>query len=188
MVMQRGFDTAEYQAYCRSRSSKPAFSKGIITMSFNFNADDILEMAERLERTGANFYGEASANTPNPKTKQMLIQLSQMEQDHEKTYKELRASLKEDEKVATAFDPENESVLYLRALADTRVFFKTTIDLKSIEEVLKTAIQAEKDSIVFYLGMKEVVPEGLGGKRIDEIIKEEMAHITLLSKELVALN
>jgi rubrerythrin len=122
----------------------------------------------------------------DPASKKMLIQLAQMEEDHEKTYKQLRAGLKDDDKTATVFDPENEGVQYLRALADTRVFFQVKADLKSMQEIWKTAIQAEKDSIVFYLGMKEVVPKGFGEKRIDEIIREEMAHITLLSKQLVA--
>jgi rubrerythrin len=53
-------------------------------------------------------------------------------------------------------------------------------------EILKSAIEAEKDSIVFYLGMKEEVPENLGKNRIEAIIKEEMGHIRLLSKQLVA--
>jgi rubrerythrin len=57
-----------------------------------------------------------------------------------------------------------------------------------LEGILKEAITAEKDSIVFYLGMKELVPETLGKKRIDAIIKEEMSHIKLLSKELVAVH
>jgi rubrerythrin len=56
-----------------------------------------------------------------------------------------------------------------------------------MKEVLKAAIEAEKDSIVFYLGMKDIVPDALGKKRIDDIIKEEMGHIRLLSKELVKL-
>jgi len=56
-----------------------------------------------------------------------------------------------------------------------------------MEEILKEAILAEKDSIVFYLGMKEMVPENLGETKIDAIIKEEMAHIKLLSGKLVAL-
>jgi rubrerythrin len=110
-----------------------------------------------------------------------------MEEQHEKTYKEMRVLLNEKEKVATIFDPEHEAVLYLRALADTRVFFQKTIDLTSMKEILKAAIEAEKDSIVFYLGMKDVVPESLGKNRIDGIIKEEMGHIRLLSKELVSL-
>jgi rubrerythrin len=50
-------------------------------------------------------------------------------------------------------------------------------------EILKSAIEAEKDSIVFYLGMKEGVPEKLGKGRLEAIIKEEMGHIRVLSKE-----
>jgi len=156
-------------------------------MNYDFNADDIFEMAEQLERNGANFYKRASENVADPQSQKFLIQLSQMEEQHEKTYKEMRVQLNAKEKVATVFDPEHEAVLYLRALADTRVFFQKTIDLTSMKEILKAAIEAEKDSIVFYLGMKDVVPESLGKNRIDGIIKEEMGHIRLLSKELVSL-
>jgi rubrerythrin len=57
-----------------------------------------------------------------------------------------------------------------------------------MEKILKAAIEAEKDSIVFYLGMKNAVPEDLGRTRLDDIIKEEMNHVRLLSRELVKLN
>ena len=80
--------------------------------------------------------------------------------------------------------PTLRQLQYLKALADTRVFFEKTIDLGSMKEILKSAIEAEKDSIVFYLGMKDVVPDSLGKKRIDDIIREEMSHIRLLSREL----
>jgi hypothetical protein len=48
-------------------------------MSFDFNADDIFEMAEQLERNGAKFYRDASENVTDPQSKKFLIQLSQME-------------------------------------------------------------------------------------------------------------
>ncbi len=54
-----------------------------------------------------------------------------------------------------------------------------------MKEILKAAIEAEKESIVFYLGMREAVPGTLGKSRLDDIIKEEMGHIRLLSRELV---
>ena len=120
-------------------------------------------------------------------TKQAPMEKPNKEEEHAKLYASLRAALPEKEKTVTVFDPDNESVLYLRALADTRVFFEKTIDMKSMKEILKSAIEAEKDSIVFYLGMKDVVPESLGKSRIDHIIKEEMGHIRSLSKELIAL-
>ena len=55
-----------------------------------------------------------------------------------------------------------------------------------MQAILKAAILAEKDSIVFYLGMKDLVPGELGQSHLDNIIKEEMSHINLLSRRLVA--
>lgn len=153
---------------------------------YDFNADDIFQIAEQLERNGAKFYHSAAKEVTEPGAKELLLKLAGMEEDHEKTFTEMRAQLSADEKATTAFDPTGEAVLYLKALADTRVFFEKTIDTSSLREILKAAIGAEKDSIVFYLGMKEAVPENMGKKRMDAIIKEEMGHIRLLSKELVA--
>lgn len=116
----------------------------------------------------------------------MLLQLAQMEDAHEKTFQSIRETLTADDTQTTVFDPQGESVLYLKALADTRVFFEKEIDTSNMRGILMAAIQAEKDSIVFYLGMKEAVARDRGKARIDEIIKEEMGHIRLLSRELSA--
>jgi rubrerythrin len=154
-------------------------------MMYDFNADDIFEMAQQMERNGATFYKTAAAAIDDAQSKEFLLELAEMEVDHEKTFSEMRSALSASEKASTVFDPEGESVNYLRALADTRVFFEKEIDTSSIEAILKDAINAEKDSIVFYLGMREAVPENLGRNRLDDIIKEEMGHIRLLSKALV---
>jgi rubrerythrin len=153
-------------------------------MMYDFNADDIFEMAQQMERNGATFYETAAAAVDDESSKQFLLELAKMEVGHEKTFAEMRSMLADSEKASTVFDPEGESVLYLRALADTRVFFQKEIDTSSIEAILKDAITAEKDSIVFYLGMREAVPENLGRNRLDDIIKEEMGHIRMLSKAL----
>ena len=156
-------------------------------MSYNFNADEIFEIAEQIERNGANFYRIAAENITDEDKKKLLIHLAEMEDDHEKTFKTLRDELSENEKTMTTFDPEDETADYLRLLADTRVFYEKEVDVTSLNEVFKTAITAEKDSIVFYLGMKNVVPSHQGKNWLDRIIKEEMDHIRLLSKELLEL-
>ena len=157
-------------------------------MSLDFSADEIFEIAVEIERNGAKFYRSAADNITDVDKKQLLIQLAEMEDEHEETFTTMRTQLKTDEKVVTTFDPEGESEGYLRALADTRVFYEKKIDKTSIKEIFKAAITAEKDSIVFYLGMKDVVPAHLGKQRLDDIIKEEMSHIRLLSNELMALS
>jgi rubrerythrin len=156
-------------------------------MGIEFNADEIFEIAEQIERNGAKFYRAAAKNIDDIDKKNFLIRLAEMEDEHEQTFKTMRSQLTQDEKIVTTFDPEGESEKYLRALADTRVFYEKKIDTTSLEDIFKTAITAEKDSIVFYLGMKDVIPEHLGKQKLDGIIKEEMSHIRLLSKELLEL-
>jgi rubrerythrin len=156
-------------------------------MSFDFNADEIFKIAEQIERNGADFYRKVAQKITNPYKKQLLEDLASMEDEHEQTFKSLRSKLTTDEKLQTTFDPEGESERYLQALADTRIFYQKKVDTNSMEEILKSAIAAEKDSIVFYLGIKDVVPEHLGKQKLDEIIREEMNHISLLSKELIEL-
>ncbi|MFO7645960.1 MAG: ferritin family protein [Desulfosarcina sp.] len=155
-------------------------------MSYDFNADEIFEMAEQIERNGAAFYSKAAADVTDPDERRFLSDLATMELDHEKTFSAMRRQLSQAEKAQTAFDPQNEALAYLKALADTRIFFKKEIDTTSMQAILKAAILAEKDSIVFYLGMKDLVPDSLGHSRLDDIIREEMSHIKLLSRRLIA--
>ncbi len=156
-------------------------------MNYDFNADNIFEIAQQMEQNGAAFYRDAAGSVDDSDVKDFLLEFAAMEAEHEKTFINLRKELSAAEKASTVFDPNDESALYLKALADTRVFFKKEIDTSSIEEIFKSAITAEKDSIIFYLGMKDLVPESLGKDRMDAIIKEEMGHIKILSQKLAAL-
>ena len=159
-------------------------------MSIDFNADEIFEMAEQIERNGAKFYRRAAENTDDAHTKRVLLDLAAMEDEHEKTFAAMRADLSGPEMAVTVFDPDGEAGRYLRAMADGHVFdisdpSEKLTGTESREDVLRTAIGLEQDSIVFYLGMKEMVPGSLGKDRIDDVIKEEMRHVVVLTKLLV---
>ncbi len=151
---------------------------------YDFTADDVFEMAEQLEKNGGKFYRSAMEKVDDEENKKLLKMLAEMEDEHEKTFAAMRAELSAGEKITTVFDPQDDSVMYLRALVDNKVFADKVINVSSIREILKTAIQAEKDAIVFFLGMKEVVPGDKGKARMEKIIKEEMDHIRMLSAHL----
>ncbi len=155
--------------------------------AYDFSADDVFELAEDIEINGMNFYKNAAEQVSDADHKQMLTNLADMELTHKKIFEQMRKDLAEKEKTSTVFDPEGDAIAYLKALADIRVFFEKEIDTSSMKNILMAAITAEKDSIVLYLGMKELVPEKYGKKRLDEIIQEEMGHIRLLSSELKKL-
>lgn len=157
-------------------------------MGYEFTAKEIFEMAGQIERNGAAFYENAARRVAGESEKKFLSDLAEMERQHEQIFAEMERQLTNSEKIQTVFDPDNETAQYLTALADTRIFFEKEMDASSMTEIWKSAIAAEKDSIVFYLGMKELVPEKFGKNRLDAIIKEEMGHIRMLGRELAGRN
>ena len=165
-------------------------------MAFDFNVDEIFEMAEQIERNGARFYRETAEKSSKDDVRNLFLKFAEMEEEHEKTFISMKTELSDKDRESTIFDPEGESAQYLRALADLRVFdenaredFVFSEDLtgeKQIKRVLRAAIDLEKESIVFYQGMKEFVPKGRGKNKIDDIIKEEMNHIRILTNKLIS--
>jgi rubrerythrin len=60
-------------------------------------------------------------------------------------------------------------------------------NLDTPDEVIKTAMGLERDSIVFYTGLKESVSRKAGKDKVEAIIKEEINHIAILSQKMEAL-
>lgn len=155
-------------------------------MAFIFNADEVFEMAEQIERNGAAFYRLAAKQFP---AQQRLLQIiAGQEDEHCATFSALRRQLASKDKEAAVYDPGQEAEAYLRAMADRRVvdvsrrpkdMLKGT---ESFADILGIAIGMEKDSIVFYVGMQEMVPPALGRDKLDLIIREEKKHIVFLNK------
>ena len=162
-------------------------------MSIGFNAKDIFEIAKQIERNGAAFYRKAAECTTDPDVKQMLINLAAMEDEHLATFNEIEKTLAPEESRPTAFDPDDQEAQYLKAIADGHVFdinANPADKLKgdeSFESIIKTAMSLEKDSIIFYLGIRQLVPEAMGLDKIDDIIREEMSHVAILSKWLAVI-
>ncbi len=160
---------------------------------YKFNADEIFEMALEIERNGAAFYRAAANKVPEEDQKQTLRELADMEDDHYKTFEAMRAELSDDQRETQWADPEDQIAKYLRTYADLYVFDVREDPAAFIKDdtpmgaIYMKAIDRERDSILFYVGMKEMVPESLGATRIDDIIREEISHITTLNDELEKL-
>jgi len=159
-------------------------------MSITFTAGEIFEMAEEIERNGAKFYREAAGKATEDRTKQLLLDFASMEDGHLKTFEEMRKQLTEQEKGGTVFDPDNEASLYLQAMADSRgIEGRVSLDEKlsgaeSMKDIIEIALNAEKESVVFYFGLKSLVSEKSGRDKVEAIIHEELNHITALLNEL----
>jgi rubrerythrin len=162
-------------------------------MGITFNADEIFEMAEDIERDAARFYRQASKGAADKKTKQMFLDLANMEDKHLTTFQEMRKELSSGEREETVFDPDNEAAMYLQTMAKghgwegKKSLTESLTGGEKIEDILKIAIEAEHNSVVFYSGLKELVPPRAGRDKVEAIIKEELGHIAILNQQLALL-
>jgi len=153
-------------------------------MTITFNADEILQMAEQIERNGVKFYSLAAERLKQ--SRDIFAQLARQEEEHLSIFSGMRQNLSAAEREATSYDPNNENSFYLQALADREVFKldqdpqKLLPSSVTLAGVIDIAIGKEKDSIVFYVGMKELVSEKLGRGKINSIISKEFRHIAVL--------
>ncbi len=163
-------------------------------MSVTFNADEVFEMAEQIERSGAKFYREAAEKASDRQTKEMFLNMASMEDTHLRTFEEMRKELSDREKGSTVFDPYDEAAMYLQALADSKGFegMKSPTEKlsgrESTRELLEIAIGAEKNSVLYYVGLKDLVSVRAGRDRVEAIVREEVRHIADLRRRLNALN
>jgi len=160
-------------------------------MGMPFNADEVFEMAEQMERDGAKFYRMAAEKFQA--VRELLLELAAMEDEHEKTFAAMRAELSGTEAEPPVFDPDGQAQTYLRVMVEGRIFDVKTDPAQQLagqdtpRDVLNMAIGMEKDSVVFYTGLRESVSRKAGKDKVEAIIKEEIGHIATLNQKLQAL-
>ena len=107
-----------------------------------------------------------------------------MEREHVQTF---QAMLTEADKYEITEACTEEYAAYVQALVDTAVFSDDLINSKmatgadSDIKALELGIGAEKDSILFYYTMKEIMPQR-AQSTVDKIIAEEKSHVRQLSE------
>ncbi|MDT8273118.1 MAG: ferritin family protein [Desulfomonilia bacterium] len=158
-----------------------------------FNANEVFEMAINIERQGEQFYLKAADLFEEPAVQKLLRGLAHMEVDHQRTFVAMRDELLKDESYAQGFDPDGLTASYLHAMTSGVVFDTETEPVSrlssgvGLKDVLNMGIEAEKNSIVFYTGIKGIVPDSLGKDKVDRIIEEEMKHVVLLSDAIASI-
>jgi rubrerythrin len=156
-------------------------------MAYDFNADEMFEIAIRIEENGARFYRKAAELQSDTESKELLEQLANMEDGHKLTFEKMKNRISEAEKSSTVFDPQDESSQYLAAMADTHggegspAAAEALTGNESILEIIDIAIWLEKESILFYIGLKDLVPPKFGQDRLNKIIGQEQKHVVQLN-------
>lgn len=155
----------------------------------NFNIDEIFEIAEQIERNGAKYYRLAAESFSESQHRDFLLEMAAMEDSHEDYFAWLRKRFRGYDADIATIDPGSEGALYLQAIAEGQIFNLnedpvTKVQGKTFDQILEQAIQAEKDTVLFYFGLKKAMFDVAESKKIEAIIDEEMSHVRILSKRL----
>jgi len=147
-----------------------------------FAGSEVVEMGIQIEKNGRDFYNVLVEKSASDKVKEVLKYLAEEEEKHIGAFETILSSVEKYEPVESY---PGEYFAYLKALAQDHIFTKadkgaeiaksTTNDREAVQK----GIGFEKDSIVFYEGMKKVVLEH-EQKIVDQLIAQEQTHLTKL--------
>ncbi|MBW1895446.1 MAG: ferritin family protein [Deltaproteobacteria bacterium] len=155
-------------------------------MSITYNAEEIYDIGIQIETNGWAFYQAAAESAEEEDVKKLLTDLAHWEKAHIDLFKELKKQIPSDLQTDPSLDLDQQQLLYLKAAADTHIFTKNADPValaktcKGPMDVLRVAMDFEKDSVVLYAAMKDLVPESLGKDNIDKLIQEEISHISMI--------
>ena len=161
-----------------------------IVPSIEFNAFEAFEIAEKIERNVAGFYRRAAELFDDPHISKMFRQLADWEKGHQQLFADMRKQLFQQSRELRTFKPDDSLLLEAQAMAGLAVFgikpdpAEELTGNESKAEIIAKAIKKEKDSIVYYTGLKDFVPTRAGKDKLDDIIAEEMRHIRILNQSL----
>jgi rubrerythrin len=148
---------------------------------------DVLQAAIQIERDGAAFYREAAGYMTAEPERQLMLRLAAMEDRHAAVFSCMKPPAGGGEKADEA------AVALMRSLADSVVFSAAEVSPMRLAQeqdvpgILRKALGLEKDSVVFYAALQDMLRDPADQEAVAEVIREELGHITLLSAELESL-
>ena len=153
-------------------------------MSISFSGSELVDIAIGIERNGITFYDVMARSTKNAVTRDFFQYLADTEREHIKIFQGMLAEA-DTWQMPALYAQEYDD--YLRALVDSSIFSDEKItsvvatEANNYIQALELAIGAEKDSILFYNEMKEVISQR-AKVMLDKIITEEKSHLKKLSE------
>lgn len=160
-----------------------------ILMTRTFNTVEVFEIAEQIERNGAAFYRRAAELFEESDISTLFINLADWELRHEVILANMRKQLSGWERGVSIFDVE-DTPLDAKAMAGLGAFgigadpAEQLSGSESRSEVLQMALQKEKDTVVYYTGLKSFVSDAIARDKIDDIVEEELRHIRIITQAI----
>jgi rubrerythrin len=158
-----------------------------------YNAFEILQIAEKIECNGAEFYRRCVKLVESDRLRGMFNKLAEWEERHEKLFRQMRNEFGKQMSELEDLEP----AIYVRC--DPRMIEGLAMSVirpesahaltggESVRGIIGRALELEKGTLVFYEELKEKAQDLSGLYKIGDIIKEEKRHIMVLRRLLEEL-
>ncbi|MBN1671350.1 MAG: ferritin family protein [Kiritimatiellae bacterium] len=159
-------------------------------MAAPFNPDEIFEIAEQIERNGIAFYRQAAGLQATGACRDLFLDLAKQEGEHLATFIALRKELAAAGARGLELSDDETAAKYLQAIAGGYVFdLQAGADnalsgKETLVGIVKFAMKKEEDSIILYLGMKDMLAGASEKDKIQAVIREEQKHLTDLAAQI----
>jgi rubrerythrin len=147
-----------------------------------FSANEILDLAIKLEKNGETVYRNAIEKVSNPELITLLEWMANEEVKHANWFAELK--LKFDQKSGNPFMEKMSRELFNDLLGDKNFSLKD-VDFSSVSEIddlIAIFIEFEKDSVRFYQVLEPFIEDPVSLEGLKKIIEEENCHIKRLQE------
>ncbi|NLE43967.1 MAG: ferritin family protein [Chloroflexi bacterium] len=152
-----------------------------------FTAAEALNMALEIETNGEVFYSAVAARQADPETKAVFEELAAQERVHHQVFSRMLGQVSPDVELPDAdYEAYRE---YVQVALDGGLFAGKDKALRMAEEAetkasaVRSALGFEKDTLLFFYDLREMVPEK-EQDAITRIIREEKAHVRRLASML----
>lgn len=149
-----------------------------------FAGSEVVELGIQIEKNGRDFYSLLAKKAKGAKSKELFHYLSGEEEKHIQVFQDILNKVSQYEPTDSY---PGEYFSYMNALASEYIFTKANKgeevakNVTTDQEAVNLGIGFEKDSVIFYEGMKKVVPS-YDIKIIDELILQEQEHLRQLTE------
>jgi rubrerythrin len=155
------------------------------------SVDSLLSMAIAIETNGAAYYREAAEVAP-PEIRGEFLHLAEIEDGHTQQFESMKSGLTLDDKKPVRLELTEQQEKYFQCIINNSAFIAPGTDSKltgneTVREMLKMAIDDEKDTVVFYQCLRSVVKDDKLLAILELIIDEELSHIFDLTNRLETL-
>ena len=157
-------------------------------MPTELTAVEAFEFAERIERDSADIYRRAAEVATDGQARDLLLDMARTEVRHGEVLTEIRRGLNGGATVVESLDQRSREMLPVLAdMAVSGAWQDLASQLRAEKTngtLLASAIDFEKDSIIFYSQLRHAVRKLEDKDRIDRIIREELEHVAALAGDL----